>query len=405
MAMVFAFAALLLMTSSANGQGLDKAYSVPRHVWIDTVKAPLPHTIVAEHELPVSFDWRNIDGRSYVTTDLNQHVPKYCGSCYLHASISVLNDRIKVARKGAFPELLLSRQEAINCGRDGGYSNGCSGGTASGVFKYAHDHGIPDETCMPYASEDQTCDDLHRCQNCDIPASQNGSEAEHKKCYPVQRYTRYYVSEYGVMKKPSVHQMKAEILSRGPIACQIDCAPLRKWPRGTVCNQTVPDGKEWDWDHEISVAGWGVDSESGIEYWVVRNSWGTMLGDAGWHRVGPIGASALGIEEECAWAIPEFPGVTNDFGPSDAGHNFTTGYDDYVPNWGDFVAPAPTPSPQVALPGAWWLAADLLAASVSVGIFLTCFYGAVRRRVARAWAQAASASSSLVDVPAEQELA
>jgi cathepsin X len=210
------------------------------------------------------------------------------------------------------------------------------------------------------------------------------------------------------MKKPSVHQMKAEILARGPIACQVDCAPLWKWPRGTVCNKTEPDGAEWDFDHEISVAGWGVDAETGIEYWVVRNSWGTMLGDAGWHRLGPIGKSVLGIEEECAWAIPEFPGVTEDFGPSDAGHNFTTGYDDYKPQWGEFQPPPMTPpaEAQIHLPSIPLLVgAGVAAVAVSVALFLACFYGVVRRRVAQAWARMSSSSTRLVEVPPSQNIA
>ncbi len=33
--------------------------------------------------LPTSWDWRKL---GLMTTDLNQHIPQYCGSCWAHAA-------------------------------------------------------------------------------------------------------------------------------------------------------------------------------------------------------------------------------------------------------------------------------------------------------------------------------
>lgn len=39
-------------------------------------------------------------GRSLVTVNLNQHIPRYCGSCWAHAAASTFADRVKILRNG-----------------------------------------------------------------------------------------------------------------------------------------------------------------------------------------------------------------------------------------------------------------------------------------------------------------
>ena len=73
--------------------------------------------------LPQSFTWSNVDGTNYLTKNLNQHIPTYCGSCWAHGSISALADRIKIARKAAWPDINLSIQFLLNC-QMGGSCNG-----------------------------------------------------------------------------------------------------------------------------------------------------------------------------------------------------------------------------------------------------------------------------------------
>ena len=60
--------------------------------------SPLPHTYIAEEELPDEFSWGNVNGTSYLTKMQNQHVPHYCGSCWAFATLSSLSDRLKIAR-------------------------------------------------------------------------------------------------------------------------------------------------------------------------------------------------------------------------------------------------------------------------------------------------------------------
>ncbi len=76
-------------------------------------KHSTPITPVLKSELenvtaPEQWIWNNIEGRNYLTNIRNQHIPQYCGSCWAHAATSALSDRIKINRKGAWPDINIS---------------------------------------------------------------------------------------------------------------------------------------------------------------------------------------------------------------------------------------------------------------------------------------------------------
>ena len=50
----------------------------------------------------------------------------------------------------------------------------------------------------------------------------------------------------------------------------------------------------------ISIVGYGT-TRDGVDYWLVRNSWGTSWGAAGFIKIGR-GHNWLGIELACSWA-------------------------------------------------------------------------------------------------------
>ena len=75
---------------------------------------------------------------------------RYCGSCFLHATLSMITDRIKIAKGGHSPDIMLGSQTFLNCAPPLGYSEGCNGGDVIDVVRFMAEHGLPDEGCMPY---------------------------------------------------------------------------------------------------------------------------------------------------------------------------------------------------------------------------------------------------------------
>jgi len=248
---------------------------------------------------PDAFSWSNVDGVNYLTKNLNQHIPSYCGSCWAHGSISALSDRIKIMRKAQFPDIQLSIQFLLNCQ----FGGSCMGGDHLAAYKSIYEYGnIPFEDCMVYQScssdskeiacankADFTCDPINICRTCDTFSNHGG------KCVPINYYPNATIANFGSVR--GVENMKNEIFTNGPIACGINAIEIDDYHGGIL---DVPNAKKTI-NHIISIVGWGNDL--GKDYWIIRNSWGSYWGEMGFMRL-VIGENQLGIEKSCAFAIP-----------------------------------------------------------------------------------------------------
>jgi len=292
-----------LVASAAAASGINHGYKsskahLPRTEQPGAVSADL---LVAEADLPAHFDWRNVNGQNLVVADWNQHIPTYCGACWIHGTVSALNDRIKIMRRGKFPDVTLGRQSIMNCvpSTDGGPPPGCDGGDAWMIHKYMQENKVPDESCMPYSAKNMGCTPDTICRNC-FPGSAG--------CFAIKNWTGYGVSTFGNISGEAA--MMKEIFARGPIACSFAMDEEFVFNYSQVVQRhdgvyvTDKVYTEDQIDHVMEVAGWG-ETESGEKYWMVRNSWGTYWGSAGWLKF-RRGTNQMLSESECDWAVPTF---------------------------------------------------------------------------------------------------
>jgi cathepsin X len=294
--------------SASAVYAIDDFKIMEGHTILNDYTSPLPFEYIQEDDLPASFTWGNVNGTSYLTKSLNQHLPQYCGSCWAHGAMSALADRIKIARNGNSDgdEINLSIQFILNCGSDKGGS--CHGGSHSGAYEFVKDKGfVPFDSCMPYIAcsdeskegfcgeVDTTCSSANTCRTCDTFAGMGGT------CVEIDSFPNATVAEYGsysMFTTNKVHKIKSEIYARGPVATGVNAEPIVEYEGGIVKDRNLLHKIV---NHVVSIVGWGVEDDT--EYWIVRNSWGQYWGELGYFRI-ETGHNSLGIEGSVVWATP-----------------------------------------------------------------------------------------------------
>lgn len=303
------FAQILTITL-ALAQAAHAAYRNEIKIRPDAVhnsySTPLPHEYVSAAALPEAFDWSNVNGVSYLTKSLNQHVPQYCGSCWAHGALSSFADRIKIARLGGGDDINLAIQYILNCATE--EAGSCHGGYHTSTYEFIKESGfIPYDTCQPYIacsneskdgfcpSVDTTCSKANTCKTCDTFAGMGGA------CTEIDIFPNATVAEYGMidLDENVVNKIKTELFVRGPVAATINAEPIVKYTGGVFTD----DSHSQSTNHIVSLTGWGYDEDTDTEYWIVRNSWGQYWGEMGYMRL-ETGKNLLGIEGEVAWVTP-----------------------------------------------------------------------------------------------------
>jgi hypothetical protein len=100
--------------------------------------------------------------------------------------------------------------------------------------------------------------------------------------YNAASATSVDVSTYTDVTPQSVSQMKAA-LSKQPLAVAIeaDQPSFQSYTSGVFndasCGTTL--------DHAVLAVGYGTDATTGLDYWLIKNSWNTTWGDKGYIKL------------------------------------------------------------------------------------------------------------------------
>ncbi|CAH0545767.1 unnamed protein product [Brassicogethes aeneus] len=211
--------------------------------------------------LPTEVDWRN---RGAVTEVKDQAT---CGSCWAFSATGSLEGQLQI-QKGNLTSL--SEQNLIDCSKKY-HNSGCNGGLMENAFKYIKDHGIMSEESYPYFGFDGVCmfDDFR------IAAT---------------------ISGYVAIQEGNENDLKAAVGTIGPIsACLYATEDFQLYELGIFNDEHCPS---YTLNHGVLVVGYG--SENGLDFWIVKNSWGSSWGEHGYIRM-VRGKNLCGIATEASY--------------------------------------------------------------------------------------------------------
>ncbi|XP_033127822.1 cathepsin L1-like [Anneissia japonica] len=200
-------------------------------------------------KVPDEIDWRD---HGCVTPVETQGM---CGSFWAFSATGSLECQT-FKKTGKLP--ILSEQNLIDCSEAQG-NHGCQGGTVDQAFEYVMKNGIDSEKCYPYIAVQNKC-------------SFDGS------CVAA-RCTGYVDLPPG-----NEVALKEAVASVGPISVAIDAsrASFKLYTSG-IYNE--PECSSTSLNHAVLVVGYGTDAESGLDYWLVKNSYGTTWGMQGYMKM------------------------------------------------------------------------------------------------------------------------
>ncbi|XP_034910305.1 cysteine proteinase COT44 [Populus alba] len=199
----------------------------------------------AGDKLPESVDWR---AKGAVNPIKDQGS---CGSCWAFSTVAAVEGINQIATG----ELIsLSEQELVDCDRT--YNAGCNGGLMDYAFQFIiNNGGLDTEKDYPYVGDDDKCD----------------KDKMKTKAVSIDGFEDVLPFNEKALQKAVAHQPVSVAIEASGMALQFYQSGVFTGECGTAL------------DHGVVVVGYG--SEKGIDYWLVRNSWGKEWGEHGYIKM------------------------------------------------------------------------------------------------------------------------
>lgn len=239
----------------------------------------------ANSNLPASLDWRNKDGRNWVSPILNQ---ANCGSCVAFATVGVMETQLNISSLIPNLNIRLSPQQLFGCG--GGACD--HGWLPEDAADFVVRQGVADEACLPYKSG---------ATGEDVACSAACSDVS-QRSYHAARYTTptRYSKDLNALRKA---------LQNGPLITTLNVYEDFVAYSGGIYKHTTGSMLG---GHAISIVGYD-DNE---QVFIIRNSWGEDWGDHGFAKVAYSDRTGVGFET-WGFEVPPMNGVVSMVSPRD----------------------------------------------------------------------------------------
>ncbi|KDP38570.1 hypothetical protein JCGZ_04495 [Jatropha curcas] len=245
-----AFADLTHHEFKASRLGLSSAASASLNV--DRSNRQIPDFVA---DVPASVDWRKNGAVTQVKDQGN------CGACWSFSATGAIEGINKIVTGSL---VSLSEQELVDC--DKSYNNGCEGGIMDYAFQFVIDnHGIDTEEDYPYQGRDRSCNK--------------------------EKLKRHVVTIDGYVDVPQNNEKELlKAVANQPVSVGI-CGSERAFQLYSKGIFTGPCSTSLD--HAVLIVGYG--SENGVDYWIVKNSWGSYWGMDGYMHMQRNSGSSRGL--------------------------------------------------------------------------------------------------------------
>nr|CAH7723555.1 unnamed protein product [Callosobruchus chinensis] len=191
-------------------------------------------------------DWRK---KGAVTPVKNQ---LHCGSCWAFSAVGSLEGQF-FQKNGTL--VSFSVQELLDCAAENYGNHGCHGGLMDQAFDFMQDEGIQTEEQYPY-------------------------EAKRSQCHGIGKYVTKVDSYVDLLNE---EEMAKAVSAKGPVSVAIDASDIRDYSHGIIDEKCACGNRKHDLNHGVLVVGYG--SEDGVNYWIVKNSWGEKWGHNGYFKL------------------------------------------------------------------------------------------------------------------------